>query len=97
VVEDPAWPRLADAIGRAHAAGWKVYDGLPRLVAQQEMPDRHPARELHYRLLRDCPAATPTPPRLDADTGASVSRREAPPRAAPAPEVPAAGRAGPGR
>jgi hypothetical protein len=61
VVEDPAWPRLAEAIGRAHAAGWDVRAGVPRLMAQREMPDRHPARELHYRLMADCPAAMPTP------------------------------------
>jgi hypothetical protein len=96
VVEDPAWPGLAEAIDRAHAAGWDVREGVPRLVAQQEMPHRHPARELHYRLLGDCPAAMPTLSTVDAGSG-PVSRRQAPPQPAPAPEVPAAGRAGPGR
>jgi hypothetical protein len=61
VVEDPAWPRLAEAIGRAHAAGWDVRVGVPRLLAQREMPERHPAGELHFRLMADCPAAMPTP------------------------------------
>jgi hypothetical protein len=57
VLEDPAWPRLAEAINRANEARWDVQNGLPRLVTQHEMPHRHPARELHYRLMIDCPAA----------------------------------------
>jgi hypothetical protein len=82
VVEDPAWPRLAAAIDRAHAAGWDVREGVPRLLAQQDMPDRHPARELHYRLLGDCPAAMPTPqPRVEADE-APTTRRGVPPEPA---------------
>jgi hypothetical protein len=34
VVEDPAWPSLTEAIDRAHAAGWDVREGVPRLVAR---------------------------------------------------------------
>jgi hypothetical protein len=74
VLEDPAWPGLAEAIARAHAAGWDVRQGIPRLVTQHEMPDRHPARELHYRLLSDCPAAMPTPPARIGASGALASR-----------------------
>jgi hypothetical protein len=48
-VEDPPWPGLAVAIDRAHAAGWDGRDGVPRLVGQQEMPDRNLMRELRYR------------------------------------------------
>jgi hypothetical protein len=29
--------------------GWDGRDGVPRLVAPQEMPDRHLMRELRYR------------------------------------------------
>jgi hypothetical protein len=79
VVEDPAWPSLAHAIDRAHAAGWDVRDGLPRLIAQHEMPDRHPVSELHYRLMIDCPAAMPTPPApIDAHLTAATPRAAVP-------------------
>jgi hypothetical protein len=40
VIEDPAWPGLAEPIARAHAAGWDVREGIPRLVTQHQMPDR---------------------------------------------------------
>lgn len=46
VVEDLGWLGLAAGLDRADAAGWDVASNLPRLVQQDEMPDRHPAREL---------------------------------------------------
>jgi hypothetical protein len=99
VVEDPAWPGLAKAIERAHVAGWDVREGVARLVAQQEMPDRHPARELHYRLLSDCPAAMPAPPDTRADAQAAPATRH--PATQPAPgraaELPSRSQPGPGR
>ena len=66
VVEDQAWPLLAAAIDRAHAAGWDVREGVPRLLAQLDMPDRHPAGELLYRLMSDCPAGFARAPWLPA-------------------------------
>jgi hypothetical protein len=99
VVERPAWPGLAKAIERAHAAGWDVRAGVARLVAQQEMPDRHPARELHYRLLSDCPAAMPAPPATRADAqAASATRHPAtPPAPGRAAELPSQSQRGPDR
>jgi hypothetical protein len=83
VVEDPAWHSLGHAIDRAHAAGWDVHKGLPRLIAQQEMPDRHPARELQYPLMIDCPAAMATQPKgIDSHATPATSPASAPPAAA---------------
>ncbi|MBB3084681.1 hypothetical protein [Geodermatophilus sabuli] len=65
----PDWPPLAAALDRAAAAGYDVVGRLPALAAAVPLPDRHPARELHWRLLDDCPAALPT---LDAATGRSA-------------------------
>jgi hypothetical protein len=61
----PDWRPLSAALSRAAAAGYDVPAGLPALAAAP-LPDRHPARELHWRLLDDCPAALPVP---DADGG----------------------------
>ena len=58
LVLGPDWLPLAAALARAHAAGYDVADRLPALAAAL-LPDRHPARELHWRLLEDCPAALP--------------------------------------
>src|SRR3712207_7025353 len=43
------------------AAGYDVPARLPALAAARPLPDRHPARELHWRLLDDCPAALSPP------------------------------------
>ena len=61
----PDWRPLSAALTRAAAAGYDVPARLPALAAAP-LPDRHPARELHWRLLDDCPAALPVP---DADGG----------------------------
>lgn len=61
----PDWRPLSAALTRAAAAGYDVPARLPALAAVP-LPDRHPARELHWRLLDDCPAALPVP---DADGG----------------------------
>jgi hypothetical protein len=55
----PDWPPLMAALDRAAAAGYDVAGRLPALAASAPLPDRHPARELHWRLLDDCPAALP--------------------------------------
>ncbi|SFP63382.1 hypothetical protein SAMN05660464_3778 [Geodermatophilus dictyosporus] len=76
----PDWPPLAAALDRAAAAGYDVAGRLPALAAVAPLPDRHPARELHWRLLDDCPAATPRrrgaagrPPLVDPCPGASTA------------------------
>jgi len=50
----PDWLPLAAALTRAAAAGYDVRDRLPVLAAGGPLPARHPARELHFRLLDDC-------------------------------------------
>jgi hypothetical protein len=55
----PDWLPLAAALARAAAAGYDVAARLPALAAADPLPARHPARELHWRLLDDCTAALP--------------------------------------
>jgi hypothetical protein len=52
VTADAGWPGLAAGLDRAAASGWDVAANLPRLVAQRDMPARHPAQELYCRLGR---------------------------------------------
>jgi hypothetical protein len=59
VTADAGWPGLAAGLDRAAASGWDVAANLPRLVAQRDMPARHPARELYCRLVGACDAAAP--------------------------------------
>jgi DNA primase catalytic core len=58
---EPDWPSLATAIARAHAAGYDVDQHLPRIAAKQPLPEQHPARELHYRLINEVPESVTTP------------------------------------
>ncbi|MBN1092731.1 hypothetical protein JKP75_09305 [Blastococcus sp. TML/M2B] len=60
LVRGPDWLPLAAALARAATAGYDVAARLPALAAAAPLPDRHPARELHWRLLDDCAAALPT-------------------------------------
>ncbi|WP_409328921.1 hypothetical protein [Trujillonella humicola] len=60
LVRGPDWLPLAVALVRAATAGYDVADRLPALAAAAPLPARHPARELHWRLLDDCAAALPT-------------------------------------
>jgi hypothetical protein len=57
LVVGPDWPPLAAALIRASLAGYDVATRLPALAATAPLPARHPGRELHWRLLDDCPAA----------------------------------------
>jgi len=57
LTEGSDWPALAAALDRAAASGYDVAANLPRLAAEAALPDRHPARELLYRLMADCDAA----------------------------------------
>lgn len=59
LVRGPDWLPLAAALTRAAAAGYDVAVRLPALAAAAPLPDRHPTRELHWRLLEDCPDALP--------------------------------------
>lgn len=72
LVHGQDWPPLAAALARANAAGCDVNHLLPALVAGTPLPDRHPAREVHWRLLEDCPAALPDLPVLP--TSAETAR-----------------------
>ena len=81
----PDWPPLAAALDRAAAAGHEVARRLPALAAAAPLPVRHPARELHWRLLEDCPAALPR--RADA-AGPATGDRPAHPAAPSAPVLP---------
>ncbi len=51
------WSTLAAALDSAAAAGYDVPAELPQLAATAALPHRDPARELHTRLVADCPAA----------------------------------------
>ena len=56
------WPALAGALDRAHRSGYDIERHLPRLAAQEPLPDERPARTLQYRLVDDCPASIRTIP-----------------------------------
>jgi len=56
----PDWWPLAAALTRADAAGYDVPARLPTLATTPVLPARHPARELHFRLLDDCTQTTGT-------------------------------------
>lgn len=72
------WPMLAAALTRAHAAGYDVPTKLPALAAIAPLPSRHPARDLHWRLLADCDAALPA--RTPAQPAPSPPARSGVPR-----------------
>ncbi|SOC48586.1 hypothetical protein SAMN05660748_1288 [Blastococcus aggregatus] len=59
LTDGPDWLPLAAALSRAAAAGYDVAARLPALATAAPLPARHPARELHWRLLDDCPHAPP--------------------------------------
>ncbi|WP_245160251.1 hypothetical protein [Blastococcus sp. CT_GayMR20] len=56
LVVGPDWPPLAASLTRACLAGYDVATRLPELATAGPLPARHPGRELHWRLLDDCPA-----------------------------------------
>ncbi|WNV75275.1 hypothetical protein [Geodermatophilus sp. DSM 44513] len=98
LVVGPDWPLLAAALTRASLAGYDVATRLPELAAAAPLPVRHPGRELHWRLLDDCPAAVLSLPVLPRTGGSAVHgatdhpqiRRGAPPgrRGGPASNAP---------
>lgn len=85
LVQDQDWLPLAAALTRAATAGYDVAARLPALAATAPLPARHPARELHWRLLADCPAALPTLSATDyrttaTDDSLSAHTRSGPPQ-----------------
>jgi len=71
----PAWRALASALDRAQQTGYDVAAHLPRLAAQEPLPDSYPTRALHYRLVDECHAAiTPPPTKVRAVAGAQDLR-----------------------
>ncbi|RBY95414.1 hypothetical protein DQ237_15275 [Blastococcus sp. TF02-8] len=82
LVRGPDWLPLAAALARAAAAGYDVAARLPVLAAAAPLPTRHPARELHWRLLDDCVAALPTRGATD-HRPSSAHRPDGPPQMSP--------------
>ena len=62
LARDPDWMALVMAIEHAAASGYDVEALLPALARTPPLPERHPARELHWRLLDACPAAVHSTP-----------------------------------
>jgi hypothetical protein len=90
----PDWPALAAALDRAAADGYDVAARLPALAAQGDVSKRHPALDLHYRLLGDCDAALLNPGATSSDSAddSSATAGRGPDRAAthtPDPGAPA--------
>jgi hypothetical protein len=91
LTEGPDWPALAASLDRAATAGYDLVANLPRLAAQDGLPERHPARELQYRLMIECDAALPTADTIaditsTATTGENTRRPGLPPPVVPATE-----------
>lgn len=82
----PDWPPLAASLDLAAAAGVDVTGRLTALAAAGPLPERHPARELHWRLLADCPEAAPR--NLGHPAPRVAAARPGPVLAAPAPPPP---------
>lgn len=63
LIADQHWPALAAALIRVERAGTDVAATLSAITEGRPLPDPHPARSLHYRLVEVCEAAlTPLPP-----------------------------------
>jgi hypothetical protein len=62
LAEGPDWPPLAAAISHAAASGVDVTTTVPELAAEAPLPERHPAIELHWRLMYAYASARPVPP-----------------------------------
>jgi len=99
------WPRLAVALTRAHAAGYNVAEGLPRLAAEAALPEHTaPVRRCtggcsttaapqHHLTCGGMPRNRRTPPNMPA---ASTRRRRglAPTPTGPSARTAESGRAG---
>ena len=82
VADATDWPALAAALDRAAASGFDVETALPAIAAAEPLPERHPGRELHYRLLASCPTALPLLDTAAAgdSTGTTTSGTDSTPR-----------------
>ena len=84
---DPYWPALARTIDQAAAGGIDVQTLLPRLLADNPLPDEHPARSLDFRLVDAAGDVTrpsthrPEPISRENDEAAARARRAAADRA----------------
>jgi DNA primase catalytic core len=84
---DPYWPALARTIDQAAAGGIDVQTLLPCLLADNPLPDEHPARSLDFRLIDAAGDATrptprqPEPISREDDEAAAQARRAAADRA----------------
>ena len=80
---DPHWPALARTIEQAAAGGINVQTLLPDLLADNPLPDTHPARSLDFRLIDAAGDVTrpttrrPEPISRDDDEAAARTRRAA--------------------
>jgi hypothetical protein len=61
VLDDPHWAALSAALDRAARAGVDVPVALRALAERDRLPDQHPARDLHYRLVGICAASAVAP------------------------------------
>ena len=84
---DPYWPALARTIDQAAAGGIDVKTLLPGLLADNPLPDEHPARSLDFRLIDAAGDVTrpstrrPEPISREDDEAAARTRRAAADRA----------------
>ena len=87
LLTDPHWYALAGALDRVELAGVDVPSTLRAAAAEGPLPEQHPARALHYRLIEVCDAAltpntTPTmltrPPSRTAATPTAATSRPLP-------------------
>lgn len=82
------WPALAASLDLAAAGGVDVTGRLTALAADGPLPERHPARELHWRLLATCPEAAPHNLGHPATHPAAAGPSPGPPQARHRPEPP---------
>ena len=80
LLDDPHLPALAAALDRVALTGTNIAATLAYATSRQPLPDQHPGRALHARLIDVCPAATIPLSQLPHPTPRPPAR--------PAPELP---------
>jgi hypothetical protein len=91
LAEGPDWPPLAAAISHAAASGVDVATTVPELAAEAPLPERHPAIELHWRLMYAYASARPVGDRPAVAGPAGDHSPEQLPARPPAPAPPDGG------
>jgi hypothetical protein len=91
LTEGPDWPPLAAAISHAAAGGVDVATTVPELAAEAPLPARHPAIELHWRLMYAYASARPVGDRPAVAGPAGDHSPEQLPGRPPAPAPPDSG------